>query len=58
MKVFAEGLSFGEGPRWHEGALYFSDFYRHVVQRLSLDGTLEVVAEVENQYLVVRILMV
>ena len=24
MKVLAEGLSFGEGPRWHDGALYFS----------------------------------
>ena len=26
-----EGLAFGEAPRWHEGRLYYSDFYRHGV---------------------------
>ncbi len=49
MKVLAEGLSFGEGPRWHDGALYFSDFYHYTVNRMSPDGGLEVVAEVKNQ---------
>lgn len=49
MKVLAEGLSFGEGPRWHDGALYFSDFYQYTVNRMSLDGQVEVVAEVKNQ---------
>jgi sugar lactone lactonase YvrE len=28
-RVLREGLSFGEGPRWHEGRLWYSDFYRH-----------------------------
>jgi len=25
--VVREGLGFGEGPRWHEGRLWYSDFY-------------------------------
>lgn len=37
-EVILEGLSFGEGPRWHDGALWFSDFYRHGVFRLHDDG--------------------
>ncbi len=30
-KVVAEGLGFGEGPRWREGRLWFSDFYRRAI---------------------------
>lgn len=29
-----EGLAFGEGPRWHDGRLWFSDMHAHVVQAL------------------------
>lgn len=36
--VVHEGLSFGEAPRWHEGRLWFSDFYRHGVYSLGVDG--------------------
>lgn len=32
------GLSFGEAPRWHDGRLWFSDFYRHGVFSLGDDG--------------------
>ncbi|MGI9615380.1 MAG: SMP-30/gluconolactonase/LRE family protein [Acidimicrobiales bacterium] len=46
--VLLEGLSFGEGPRWHDGALWFSDFYRHGVFRLTGDGE-ELVVEVPTQ---------
>lgn len=49
QQVVAEGLSFPEGPRWHAGALFFSDFYRQTVFRLPPGGDLEAVAEVENQ---------
>ena len=28
-RVLRTGLSFGEGPRWHDDRLWFSDFYRH-----------------------------
>ncbi|KAI9006961.1 gluconolactonase [Hyaloraphidium curvatum] len=33
-EVVVEGLSFGEGPRWHDGKLYYSDFYVHQVKVL------------------------
>jgi sugar lactone lactonase YvrE len=32
------GLSFGEAPRWHDGRLWFSDFYRHGIFSLGQDG--------------------
>lgn len=48
-KVVTEGLSFPEGPRWRDGALYFSDFYRQTVFRLPPGGELEPVAHVERQ---------
>jgi sugar lactone lactonase YvrE len=41
-------LDFGEGPRWHEGRLWFSDFFRHGV--FTLDGDREdLVVEVPGQ---------
>ena len=30
-EVVFEGVDFGEGPRWHDGRLWFSDFYAHRV---------------------------
>ena len=47
-EVVLEGLSFGEGPRWHDGTLWFSDFYRHGVFRLT-DGGEELMLEVPTQ---------
>jgi sugar lactone lactonase YvrE len=38
-RVLREGLAFGEAPRWHEGRLWFSDFYRHGVYSVAEDGT-------------------
>jgi sugar lactone lactonase YvrE len=49
MLTLASDLHFPEGPRWHEGALYFSDFYRHSVFRMAANGELECVAEVAEQ---------
>ena len=37
-RVLAEGVYFGEGPRWHEGRLWFSDFYASAVKSVSLAG--------------------
>ena len=37
-RVLAEGVYFGEGPRWHEGRLWFSDFYAAAVKSVSLAG--------------------
>lgn len=38
-RVLREGLSFGEAPRWHDGRLWYSDFYRHGIYSLDEDGT-------------------
>jgi sugar lactone lactonase YvrE len=46
--VFSGGAYF-EGPRWHDGTWWVSDFYRHRVSRYSPDGTETVVVEVEAQ---------
>ncbi len=35
------GVDFGEGPRWHDGRLWFSDFYRGGVFALDSDGNAE-----------------
>ena len=43
------GIDFGEGPRWHEGELWFSDFYRHGVFVLDAEGNETRVATVEQQ---------
>jgi sugar lactone lactonase YvrE len=45
-ETLAEGLTFPEGVRWHDGALWFSDMHAHTVQRLELGGAPEVIASV------------
>jgi sugar lactone lactonase YvrE len=35
---FVSGLYFGECPRWHEGRLWYSDFFDHAVFSVSTDG--------------------
>jgi sugar lactone lactonase YvrE len=40
--VVREGLGFGEAPRWHDGRLWYSDFYRHAIFSMAEDGTDEV----------------
>jgi sugar lactone lactonase YvrE len=43
-------LHFAEGPRWHDGRLWFSDFYSGLVQSVLEDGSdLRVEAEVSEQ---------
>lgn len=43
------GFTFLEGPRWHNGRLWASDFYTHQVVSSDMSGNVEVVAEVPNQ---------
>jgi sugar lactone lactonase YvrE len=46
---FYEGGIFFEGPRWHDGSWWVSDFYTHLVSRISTDGAASVVVEVPAQ---------
>jgi sugar lactone lactonase YvrE len=48
-RVLCEGVYFGEGPRWHEGRLWFSDFYAHAVKSVSLKGDVRIEVEIEDQ---------
>ena len=43
-EVLVDGLSFGEGPRWHDGALFLSDMFGPAVLRVAADGEQVVVA--------------
>lgn len=49
IKVLLEGLTFPEGPRWHEGRLWFSDFYSHRVLALDLVGAAETIVDVPTR---------
>ncbi len=45
-EVLLDGLVFGEGPRWHDGRLWFSDMHALQVMRVGLDGHAETIVEV------------
>ena len=40
-EVVLDGLVFPECPRWHDGALWFSDVHAHAIVRLTPDGVAE-----------------
>lgn len=48
IRTVLDGLWFGEGPRWHDGALWFSDMHGHRVVRTNLDGTSDTVVEITH----------
>ena len=48
-EILIDGLSFPEGPRWHEGALWFSDHALGRVYRVTSDGRPEIVLQGEGQ---------
>ena len=47
--VLLEDLTFPEGPRWHDGRLWFSDFYAHEVVAVDLTGKRETIVKVPGQ---------
>ena len=47
--LLLDGLAFAEAPRWHEGALWFSDFFQHQVLRVDAQGRSQVMAQVPGQ---------
>lgn len=48
-KVLADGIYFGEGPRWRDGRLWFSDFYAHAVKSVSLAGDVRTEFAIDDQ---------
>jgi len=48
-ETLVDGLCFGEGPRWHDGALWLSDMHAHQVLRVTPDGATTVIVEVPAQ---------
>ncbi len=48
-RVLAGGIYFGEGPRWHDGRLWFSDFHAHAVKSVSLAGDLRTEFAIDDQ---------
>jgi sugar lactone lactonase YvrE len=45
----ADGFTFLEGPRWHDGALYASDFYSERILKFSDTGAVERVCSVQGR---------
>ena len=48
-QTLLDGLTFPEGPRWHDGRLWFSDFYTHRVIALDEAGKAETIVHVPQQ---------
>ena len=49
LKLLIDGIYFGEGPRWHDGRLWFSDFYAQKVHSVSLAGDLRTELEIDDR---------
>ena len=49
LETLVDGLDFGEGPRWHQGRLWYSDFFQGGVFAVDTDGTRERVCDVPGQ---------
>ncbi|MHA2400014.1 MAG: SMP-30/gluconolactonase/LRE family protein [Promethearchaeota archaeon] len=47
-EILLEGLQFPEGPRWHDGKLWFSDMNARKVMTVNLQGKAETIVEMED----------
>lgn len=47
--VLLDGLKFPEGPRWHEGRLWFSDMHAKRVMTVEETGQTSIICEVPNR---------
>ncbi|MCC7090098.1 MAG: SMP-30/gluconolactonase/LRE family protein [Chloroflexi bacterium] len=48
-RVVLDGLKFPEGPRWHDGRLWFSDMHARRVMTMDPDGQTSVICEVPEK---------
>ncbi|MEE9280277.1 MAG: SMP-30/gluconolactonase/LRE family protein [Myxococcota bacterium] len=46
FSVLLDGLAFPEGPRWHDGRLFFSDMHSRRVMAVDMQGSAEVIVDV------------
>ena len=49
LATLLDGLTFPEGPRWHDGRLWFSDFYTQRVVAVDAGGRAETMLEVPQR---------
>ena len=49
LSILVDGLAFPEGPRWHDGRLWFSDMHFHRVVAVDMQGNTETIVEVPQQ---------
>ena len=49
VEQLCDGLHFAEGPRWHNGKLWFSDFYDHAVKTVDATGKVATMLEIDGQ---------
>src|SRR5687767_1481707 len=47
--VLIDGLDFGEGPRWHDGRLWYSDLFQGAIFAVAADGKRERICDVPGQ---------
>ena len=47
--IVAEGIYFGEGPRWHDGRLWYSDFFGNCVRAFTPGAGDETILRVDGQ---------
>jgi sugar lactone lactonase YvrE len=48
IRTVLADLVFGEGPRWHEGRLWFSDMHDHRVVATTVDGDATTIVEITD----------
>src|SRR3954452_9294245 len=46
VRTVLDDLVFGEGPRWHDGELWFSDMHDHRVVRTTIEGEATTVVDI------------
>lgn len=49
LRTVADGFTYLEGPRWHDGELWFVDFYTKTVNKVGKDGAVEQICTVDAQ---------
>lgn len=49
VEQLIDGVNFGEGPRWHDGELWYADFYQRRVYSVTTAGVRTTRLEVDDQ---------